>query len=80
MTKKIGSEQARKQLPELLDEARKGQTTIVTKWGKPYAAIVPLDALPPEREVRSIAALAGSGAGVYADAVDHVSRERDTWE
>lgn len=80
MTKKIGSEQARQQLPRLLDEARRGQTTIVTKWGKPYAAIVPLDAVPPEKEVRSIAALAGSASGVYGDAAEHVRRERDTWE
>lgn len=65
MTKRIGAEQARQQLPRLLDEARRGQTTIVTKWGKPFAAIVPLDALPPEKEVRSIAALAGSASGLY---------------
>ena len=80
MTKEVGAEQARQQLPKLLDDARRGETTIVTKWGKPYAAIVPLDALPRPREVRSIAALAGSAAGIYPDAADHVRSERDSWE
>jgi prevent-host-death family protein len=38
-----GSEEARNELPSLLDEAERGQATIITRRGRPIAALVPLD-------------------------------------
>ena len=40
-----GVEETRQQLPSLLDAAHAGDPVIITKHGKPYAAIVPLDSL-----------------------------------
>ena len=37
-----GFEQARAQLPTLMAQAHAGQSSVITKHGKPYAAIVPL--------------------------------------
>jgi prevent-host-death family protein len=39
-----GAEEARNQLPELLDAAEKGRSTIITRHGRPVAALMPLDA------------------------------------
>jgi prevent-host-death family protein len=40
-----GVEETRQQLPSLLDDAHAGKPVVITKHGKPYAAIVPLEAL-----------------------------------
>ena len=40
--RKEGSEEARKKLPSLLERAHRGQVTVITKRGVPYAAIVPI--------------------------------------
>jgi antitoxin (DNA-binding transcriptional repressor) of toxin-antitoxin stability system len=36
--KRKGAEEARKQLPELLDAAEKGESTVITRHGRPVAA------------------------------------------
>ncbi len=41
----IGAEAARKKLPELLERAHGGETSIIKKRGVPYAALVPLGQL-----------------------------------
>lgn len=33
----------------LIERARAGEEIIITKWGKPYARIIPLDHDPAER-------------------------------
>lgn len=38
----MGAEEARKMFPSLVESASRGKTTIITKHGKPYAAIVPV--------------------------------------
>jgi prevent-host-death family protein len=38
-----GAEEARNQLPELLDAAAEGRSTIITRRGRPIAALVPLE-------------------------------------
>jgi prevent-host-death family protein len=45
-----GFEQARAQLPTLIAQAHAGQSSIITKHGKPYAAIVPLADLAQARK------------------------------
>ncbi len=36
------AEEARSQLPDLLDAAEKGRSTVITRHGRPVAALVPL--------------------------------------
>jgi len=75
-----GVEETRQRLPSILDEANAGDAVIVTKRGKPYAAIVPVDAIPPGTHRPSIVALRGSGKGLWGDdAVAWVERVRDEW-
>jgi prevent-host-death family protein len=39
-----GAEEARNQLPDLLEAAERGRSTIITKHGRPVAALVPIEA------------------------------------
>ena len=71
-----GVEEARKRLPELLDQARtEGLVTIVTRRGVPCAAIVPLSYLQQD-DVRSFTSLRGSAGGLYGDVATYIEGER----
>ena len=37
-----GAEEARNQLPHLLEAAEDGQSTVITRHGRPIAALVPI--------------------------------------
>lgn len=75
-----GVEETRQQLPSLLEQAHAGEPVVITKHGKPFAAIVPLDALPVAAMRPSFIALRASGAGLWGDdAADWVNRMRDEW-
>lgn len=75
-----GVEETRQQLPSLLEQARAGEPVVITKHGKPYAALVPLESLPGPAPRPSILGLRGSGAGLWGeDASDWVNRMRDEW-
>jgi len=75
-----GVEETRQQLPSLLDDAHAGKPVVITKHGKPYAAIVPLDSLPAGGPRPSMRALRGSGAGLWGDdPAAWVDRSRDEW-
>ena len=51
-TQHKGASQARRQFPALLDDAEKGHATIITRHGKPVAALVPMkDYVPPVRQL-----------------------------
>ena len=73
-----GVNEARTKLPDILRAAnREGTVTIVTKRGKPYAAVVPVwQAL---REAPKLSALRGSAKGCYGDAGAFVRAMRDEW-
>ncbi|MFN2375315.1 MAG: type II toxin-antitoxin system Phd/YefM family antitoxin [Candidatus Binatia bacterium] len=74
-----GAEEARNQLPQLLAEAEKGQSTIITRHGRSVAALVPLDQLGG-RQQRALTTLAGSGKGLLGrDAGRAVQRLREEW-
>jgi antitoxin (DNA-binding transcriptional repressor) of toxin-antitoxin stability system len=48
-SKEVGIEQARKTLGDLADAAHhRGEVTYLTKYGRPYAAIVPVSLVPQE--------------------------------
>lgn len=76
-----GAEQARNQLPELLDAAEKGRTTIITKRGRPVAALVPLDAYAGAKQQQAITSLERSGRGLWGrDSVRRIRKLRDEWD
>jgi len=61
-----GVEDARKNLPALLEKANRGQAQVITKRGKPYAAIVPVEQATQKKSGLSLAALRGSGKGMWS--------------
>ena len=60
-----GIEDTRKRLPALVEDAHRGRATLITKRGKPYAALVPVAALAHARHGPDIRALRGSGKGLW---------------
>jgi antitoxin (DNA-binding transcriptional repressor) of toxin-antitoxin stability system len=80
-TRSIGLEQGRKQLPHLAALANAGQGSLLTKHGKPYAAIVAPGVLLQARKKPSFLALRGTGKGLWGSSVSrHVAQLRDEWE
>ncbi len=75
-----GAEEARNQLPDLLDAAEKGRSTIITRHGRPVAALVPVDAQGNAARQQSLIGLAGSGRGLWGKNSTRRIRElRDEW-
>ena len=79
-----GLEQARIQLPNIIANAHAGIRSIITKHGKPYAAIVPLEDVPKlssDAELASgIVPLRGTGRGLWgANVGQSISELRDEW-
>ena len=78
--KTYGAEEARTLLPELLERAHQGKTTLITKRGKPYAAIVPVPEAAPRSARVALLSLEGTGRGLWgSDAAGEVARLRDEW-
>jgi len=76
----IGLEQGRKQLPQLAELAHSGQGSLLTKHGKPYAAIVAPEVLLQPRRRLSFLSLRGTGKGMWGrSARAHVATLRDEW-
>jgi prevent-host-death family protein len=75
-----GAEEARNQLPDLLDAAEKGRSTIITKHGRPVAALIPVEDLAIVGGQQPLLPLEGSGRGLWgADSSSTVRRLRDEW-
>lgn len=75
-----GAEEARTQLSHLLDAAERGDSTIITKRGRPVAAIVPVKDLKSLGEQQSLLPLEGSGKGLWGANSAAAARElRDEW-
>lgn len=78
--RKQGVEDARKNLPVLLERANRGQTVIITKRGKPFAAIVPVEQVKKKDNGLSLSTLRGSGKGLWGkDAAAWVKHLRKEW-
>jgi prevent-host-death family protein len=76
-----GAEEARNQLPDLLEAAARGRATIITKRGRPVAALVPLDAYKASGRQQSLLPLEGSGRGLWGrDSRRTIRALRDEWE
>ncbi|MBC5766455.1 type II toxin-antitoxin system Phd/YefM family antitoxin [Ramlibacter albus] len=76
----VGLEEGRRQLPQLAELAHSGQGSLLTKHGKPYAAIVAPDVLLNARRRSSFLALRGTGKGLWGKATSHVAKLRDEWD
>ena len=75
------AEEARAHLPELLDAAERGETTIVTRHGKDVAAIVSIDAYQKFAKQASLLPLAGTMRGYWGEDSANTIRElHDEWE
>ncbi|HEY2185848.1 MAG TPA: type II toxin-antitoxin system Phd/YefM family antitoxin [Xanthobacteraceae bacterium] len=75
-----GAEEARNELPDLLDAAEKGRSTIITRHGRPVAALVPIDAYSAAVRQPSLLPLRGSGRGLWGkNSTDTIRKLRDEW-
>lgn len=80
-TQRKGAEEARNQLPDLLDAAEKGQSTVITRHGKPVAALVPMKDYVKSTRQLSILDLEGSGRGLWGkDSTATIRKMRDEWD
>lgn len=79
--KTYGAEEARARLPELLERAHRGEPTVITKRGQPYAALVPMAQARAPRKGSGFVSLRGTGQGLWgADASRFVAELREEWE
>lgn len=79
-TRTLGLEEGRRQLPQLAQLAHSGQGSLLTKHGKPYAAIVAPEVLMNTRRRPSFLALRGTGKGLWGQAAAHVDQLREEWD
>lgn len=76
-----GAEEARSGLPQLLDAAEKGETTVITRHGRPVAALVPIEAHGPVPRQEPLLPLQGSGRGLWGEDSTRTLRElREEWD
>jgi len=79
-TRRTGAEEARNQLPDLLDAAEKGRSTIITRRGRPVAVLMPIEAYSSAGRQQPLLALAGSGRGLWGkDSARTLRKLRDEW-
>lgn len=81
---KYGLEQARIHLPLIIANAHSGIASVITRHGKPYAAVVPLKDLEKSRgalrALSSLLALRGTGQGLWgANAGQTIAKLRGEW-
>jgi len=75
-----GAEEARSQLPALLDAAERGRSTVITRHGLPVAAIVPIAAYSAAVRQQPLMPVAGSGRGLWGkDSARRLRKLRDEW-
>ena len=76
-----GAEEARSHLPELLDAAEKGETTVITRHGRPVAALVPVAGQRALLRQEPLTPLQGSGRGLWGKSSTRTIRElREEWD
>jgi antitoxin (DNA-binding transcriptional repressor) of toxin-antitoxin stability system len=81
---RLGVEEARRRLPELLERAAAGESFVIQRHKKPMAALGPVggqrptDPLHHQRQVQSLMALQGSGRGCWDPHQRHPARPAAT--
>ena len=77
----VGLEQGRNTLPLLASRANAGEPSLLTRHGKPYAAIVSPDMLSHAKPRARFLALRGSGKGLWGPApAEAVAALRGEWD
>ncbi|MEO8249586.1 MAG: type II toxin-antitoxin system Phd/YefM family antitoxin [Burkholderiales bacterium] len=78
----VGLEQGRSTLPELAAQANAGRPTLLTRHGKPWAAIVSPEMLDKAMTRRAdLLSLCGTGKGLWGDdPAKWIDEIRDEWE
>lgn len=84
-TTRYGLEQARIQLPALVAKANAGVASVITRHGKPFAAIVSIQDLEKStaspQQASSILALRGTGRGLWGKSpAKTIAGLRDEWD
>ena len=80
-TQSKGAEEARNQLPDLLDAAENGQSTVITRHGRAVAALVPIGTFESIVQQKSILPLKGSGRGLWGKDSSQTLRDlREEWD
>ena len=80
MVSRKGAEEARNQLPALLEAAEQGRPTIITRHGRPVAALVPIEAYGSGVAQQPLLPVEGSGRGLWGkDSTRTVRKLRDEW-
>jgi prevent-host-death family protein len=75
-----GAEEARNQLPDLLEAAEKGRSTIITRHGRPVAALVPIEAYGSAVRQQPLVPVEASGRGLWGKhSARALRRLRDEW-
>lgn len=76
-----GAEEARNQLPDLLQAAGEGKSTIITRHGRAVAALIPIGEFRPTGRQASLLPLAGSGRGMWGkDSKKTIRQLREEWD
>lgn len=80
MPPQVGSEEARNELPLLLQQAERGRATVITRRGRAVAALVPMESMATHTRQQPLAELIGSGRGLWGrDSRAGLRRLRDEW-
>jgi prevent-host-death family protein len=75
-----GAGETRNRLPDLLKMAEKGRSTILTRHGRPVAALVPIEAYGAAVRQQPLMPMEGSGRGLWGkDRARTIRRLRDEW-
>jgi prevent-host-death family protein len=75
-----GAEEARNQLPDLLEAAEQGRSTIITRHGRPVAALIPIEAYDAAARQQPLLPVGGSGRGSWGkDSTRTLRKQRDEW-
>ncbi len=76
-----GVEEARSQLPDILNAAENGQVTIITRHGRAVAAVMPMSTYQATARQQPITPLAGSGRGLWDKKTARTTAKlRDEWD
>ena len=74
------AEEVRYQFSDLLAAAEKGRSTIITKYGRPVAALIPIEAYRASLRQQPLTPVAGSGRGLWGKNSTRAHRNlREEW-
>ena len=74
------AEEVRNEFSDLLTAAENGRSTIITKHGRPVAALIPIDAYRASLRQQPLTPVAGSGHGFWGKNSTRAHRSlRDEW-